>query len=663
MSLSPVAFIAPNYRDFKSQWVKFYEPGTTTPKTIYTDSAATISAAKLQLNADGFIVSAGGAIVVPYVAGAYDAYIFDTEAEADANDTTNAVRVADNISSNPSESVNVFDDVDEMKEASLSVGDVVMCKRYYTGGDLVSGLIYEIQANASVDGYIDHELSNGNIAVLSREKVLPAQVAGVVGDNVTSDSATMTEFLNNGDSEKRVPAGKYILDSGVVWDLNALRLSGDGISSYLKGTNAHTLTVSAGQNDGVIEHFWIDQLDSGTATYDAIHLLAGEMHVNFCDVDFADRYGIYCGAARTQIHQYQSQKCDVASIFSFSNAYAISISDVFFENVTTSGSGIIQEAQRCVTTNVSSNSIGGYVLDNIGNYNVYSNMTAVNCGGGIADDAFRFTGQFSTGCGLIAKGTTGVAFHVTGNNNQLDNIIADNSSLQGLLLDAQNCNVSGRIFNSGVGGTENAVDVIDVANTVDLRVSSFTGAYALNVTANDQTIRGYYQGAVNLASSHNTFHGKATSLIVAGQNNKVSVSLAGGTGVGLSVTENSNDLSVTVDNAGTQIAVISSTSNTGRIRGFGASGVGITVSGDDNCLDLRVTGSTGDDLEVTGNTNALQVNIAGDVTVTGDQNCITGVIKGNLTFSATASKNIVLGKVLGTITDNAGDNDTTNTTS
>ena len=53
--------------------------------------------AKLQLNADGFLVSAGDALVIPYIDEAYDAWLFPTEAEADANITTNAIRVAGNI--------------------------------------------------------------------------------------------------------------------------------------------------------------------------------------------------------------------------------------------------------------------------------------------------------------------------------------------------------------------------------------------------------------------------------------------------------------------------------------------------------------------------------------------------------------------------------------
>lgn len=97
MALSPIAFIAVNYRDFKDYWLKAYEPGTTTPKSMALDDKGDVTVAKLELNADGFLKSAGGALVIPYIEGSYDAWLFPTEAEADANDTVNAKRVADDI--------------------------------------------------------------------------------------------------------------------------------------------------------------------------------------------------------------------------------------------------------------------------------------------------------------------------------------------------------------------------------------------------------------------------------------------------------------------------------------------------------------------------------------------------------------------------------------
>ena len=78
---------------------------------------------------------------------------------------------------------------------------------------------------------------------------------------------------------------------------------------------------------------------------------------------------------------------------------------------------------------------------------------------------------------------------------------------------------------------------------------------------------------------------------------------------------------------------------------------------------MRASGSVDEDIIVSGNWNNLSINAAGDVEISGDQNCITGVIKGNLIFTATANKNIVFGKVLGTITDLAADNDVSNVTS
>lgn len=97
MSLSAIAFIAPNYRDFKGDWVKFYEPGTTIAKVIYLDSTGVTGVAKLQFDADGFMSSAGGAIIVPYIDGAYDAYIFVNETDADNNNTINGIRIADDL--------------------------------------------------------------------------------------------------------------------------------------------------------------------------------------------------------------------------------------------------------------------------------------------------------------------------------------------------------------------------------------------------------------------------------------------------------------------------------------------------------------------------------------------------------------------------------------
>ena len=97
MAYSPIAFIAPNYSDYGTYWLKAYSPGSTTTKALAISPAASPTVAKLQINVDGFFKSAGGALVTPYVDGAYDAYLFPTEADADANNTSSAIRIADDI--------------------------------------------------------------------------------------------------------------------------------------------------------------------------------------------------------------------------------------------------------------------------------------------------------------------------------------------------------------------------------------------------------------------------------------------------------------------------------------------------------------------------------------------------------------------------------------
>jgi hypothetical protein len=114
MAFSPIAFIAPNYSDYGTYFLKAYLPGSTTPKPLAIDAAGTTTFAKLQLNIDGFFKSAGGALITPYVEGAYDAYLFETEAEADANNTAGAIRLADNITPL----------VDEQLRADLAAGTV-----------------------------------------------------------------------------------------------------------------------------------------------------------------------------------------------------------------------------------------------------------------------------------------------------------------------------------------------------------------------------------------------------------------------------------------------------------------------------------------------------------------------------------------------------------
>ena len=171
MALSPIAFIAPNYRDFSIWWFKVYIPGTTTPKSIALDSLGATTAAKLELNADGFLISSGGTLVIPYIDGAYDLWLFPTEVEADANNTSNAIRVADDIqpilgTDDLSQSY-TFPTVAALKGSLIvfPVGKVLKTK----GGTLIDdgkGRTYQVAAAQGVDDVGDLTLSDGKVALL-----------------------------------------------------------------------------------------------------------------------------------------------------------------------------------------------------------------------------------------------------------------------------------------------------------------------------------------------------------------------------------------------------------------------------------------------------------------------------------------------------------------
>ena len=101
MAYAPIAKILPQYENFPDYWMKAYQQGTTTPLSMATDATGTTTAAKFQLNTAGFPITAGGALVIPFIDGDYDIWLFTTAAEADANDTTNAIQMADNINADP----------------------------------------------------------------------------------------------------------------------------------------------------------------------------------------------------------------------------------------------------------------------------------------------------------------------------------------------------------------------------------------------------------------------------------------------------------------------------------------------------------------------------------------------------------------------------------
>tara|TARA_B100000809_G_scaffold214531_1_gene219349 strand:- start:2460 stop:3023 length:564 start_codon:yes stop_codon:yes gene_type:complete len=120
MSFSPISFIATNYRDYKNWWLKAYVAGTTSPLAMSPNGDGTSATIKYQINKDGFFVSAGDALVIPHIAGRYDLFIFPTESEADNNDTSSALRVADGIFISTGDGVNSDDFVNRYGDSMIN---------------------------------------------------------------------------------------------------------------------------------------------------------------------------------------------------------------------------------------------------------------------------------------------------------------------------------------------------------------------------------------------------------------------------------------------------------------------------------------------------------------------------------------------------------------
>ncbi len=136
MSYAPIAHIALQYENYTNYWLKMYHAGTTTPLAMYTTPSGTTSASAFEINVDGFIVTSGGAKVIPHMdASSYDAWIFPTELEATNNDTTNAIQLADDMSTNNWPQIKEYDTLGAAQAASqfINIGDVLFIKERVLG--------------------------------------------------------------------------------------------------------------------------------------------------------------------------------------------------------------------------------------------------------------------------------------------------------------------------------------------------------------------------------------------------------------------------------------------------------------------------------------------------------------------------------------------------
>jgi len=274
MAYFPIAFIAPNYRDYNDYWLKAYGPGTTTPKVMALDSAASVTVAKLQLNADGFLKSAGGALVIPYLSGAYDLYLFPTEAEADSNTTANAVRVADNINASGSggelSQAYEFDTVELMTDSTIvfPVGKRLHVKNRVSfqlggGGDFIVNQIPTVS-----NPYGSLALLDGKVAILQDvvEGQSDVKQYGALGNDAADDTGAINAaHAVNDNVYFPKTSGAYRASSITLNDRAKFKTNG----ALLRGTTTGSLliitdAVGASRDRIEIEGFQLDTTQNGS---------------------------------------------------------------------------------------------------------------------------------------------------------------------------------------------------------------------------------------------------------------------------------------------------------------------------------------------------------------------------------------------------------------
>lgn len=221
MAFAPIALTIPQYDDLSlaNWWLKAYEQGTTTPLAMATDATGGTTAARYQLDSEGFPITAGNARLIPFIDGQYDLWCFPTAAEADANDTTNAIQFADNLNadplSNPSTEPDAADDlrygpVFTSVSAATGIdptaidgrvvdliGGMVFTTVYHTSLVGCGGSSYRVVAPQAL-GPGDIQLANGNVGLLLPTDVTDGREYGMLYDGVTDDLVALQAAVDSG---------------------------------------------------------------------------------------------------------------------------------------------------------------------------------------------------------------------------------------------------------------------------------------------------------------------------------------------------------------------------------------------------------------------------------------------------------------------------------
>ena len=111
----------------------------------------------------------------------------------------------------------IFETVAQLKLATLNAGQLVSTKGYYAPGD-GGAADYIVAATQAVDGYGDHALAGGTVALLQFEESANVRQFGAKGDGSTDDSPAFLAALASPPVTIIVSGGTagFVIDSDVL---------------------------------------------------------------------------------------------------------------------------------------------------------------------------------------------------------------------------------------------------------------------------------------------------------------------------------------------------------------------------------------------------------------------------------------------------------------
>lgn len=118
----------------------------------------------------------------------------------------------------------IFETVAQLKLATLTAGQLVSTKGYYASGD-GGAADYIVAATQAVDGYGDHALAGGTVALLQPSTSADVKQFGAAGDGVIDDTAAFQAAIDSlaGQGGKlEVGAGKFLVSNVTVEDVSVV---------------------------------------------------------------------------------------------------------------------------------------------------------------------------------------------------------------------------------------------------------------------------------------------------------------------------------------------------------------------------------------------------------------------------------------------------------